>query len=252
MENPIQTVRINDHITALTAEGQCVSYVVEGGLRAAVIDTFYTQEADFGAAVREITQLPLVVLNTHGHGDHTGGNLYFDRVYLNERDQRMLRRYFDNPHVKKMIEAHKLTPCEVVSLKEGDVFDLGGVTLEVMETPAHTPGGVCFLDREDRILFTGDTVLDMIWMQLPDSLPILKLVETMKSVRARKGEYDFLLTGHWQWRTRGLTDPSLVEELLLGARELAAGQTEADVPYEWFGGTSKAHFYSKERRIIYN
>jgi len=40
--------------------------------------------------------------------------------------------------------------------KDGDVFDLGNRTLEVMHTPGHTPDSLCLLDREDKLLFTGD------------------------------------------------------------------------------------------------
>jgi glyoxylase-like metal-dependent hydrolase (beta-lactamase superfamily II) len=41
---------------------------------------------------------------------------------------------------------------------DGDVLDLGGVGLEVLHTPGHTPGSICLYDRVDGVLFTGDTV----------------------------------------------------------------------------------------------
>ncbi len=42
---------------------------------------------------------------------------------------------------------------------EGDRIPLGGTEIEVLHTPGHTPGSVCFLDRKNRVLFAGDTVL---------------------------------------------------------------------------------------------
>ncbi len=250
MSDSIRITPVNGHITALTTEGMCISYVVCGKDRAAVIDTF-TAEERFGDAVRSITSLPLVVLNTHGHGDHTAGNNYFDKARLNAQDHWMFEELLDDPEMRQDMEDQGLAPCQVTALADGDLFDLGGITLEAIHTPGHTPGSICLLDREDRILFTGDAVLDMIWMQLPESLPIPKLVESLERLSARRSEFDQLLTGHWQWRSEGLTDASLLDELLTGARELAAGKTDGDVPYEWFDGVSRAHFYAEERRIIY-
>ncbi|MEM9209684.1 MAG: MBL fold metallo-hydrolase, partial [Pseudomonadota bacterium] len=40
---------------------------------------------------------------------------------------------------------------------EGDVIDIGGRQLEILETPGHAPDSICLLDRANRLLFTGDT-----------------------------------------------------------------------------------------------
>ncbi len=252
MAEKLKIVQVNDHITALVMEGWGVSYVVRGSTRAALVDTMMLEDRSFGEVVRSITTLPLVVLNTHGHGDHTAGNVYFDKVHLNELDQWMFREDLKDPDMRKAMDAQGLTACELAGLDDGDMFDLGGIMLEAIALPGHTPGCICLLSREDRILFTGDGVLDMIWMQLEDSLPIPKLVESLERLEARRGEFDNLLAGHWQWRSQGLTDARLLDELLAGAKDLAARKTDQDVPYEWFGGTSKAHYYAEERRIIYN
>ncbi len=41
-------------------------------------------------------------------------------------------------------------------LKEGDVFDLGGISVEIYACPGHTKGSLCMLVREERTLITGD------------------------------------------------------------------------------------------------
>ena len=43
-------------------------------------------------------------------------------------------------------------------IRGGEVIDLGGLHLEVIELPGHTPGGILLLLKEDRILFTGDSI----------------------------------------------------------------------------------------------
>ncbi|MBQ1315776.1 MAG: MBL fold metallo-hydrolase, partial [Erysipelotrichaceae bacterium] len=42
-------------------------------------------------------------------------------------------------------------------VRNGDVFDLGDIQLEVIETPGHSPDSVMYLDRANQLLFTGDT-----------------------------------------------------------------------------------------------
>ena len=43
-------------------------------------------------------------------------------------------------------------------IRDGQILRLAGIELEVISTPGHTPGGVCYLDRKDKILFSGDTL----------------------------------------------------------------------------------------------
>jgi glyoxylase-like metal-dependent hydrolase (beta-lactamase superfamily II) len=47
---------------------------------------------------------------------------------------------------------------DAVAVKEGDVIKIGNLNFEVIETPGHTPGGVCYLERNEKILFSGDTL----------------------------------------------------------------------------------------------
>ena len=69
--------------------------------------------------------------------------------------------------------------AEFLTLTEGDVFDLGGLFLEVYELPGHTPGGIVLLDRKDRILFSGDSILEQTWMQLPECLPMEQFLASL-------------------------------------------------------------------------
>ncbi|MCB1082882.1 MAG: MBL fold metallo-hydrolase, partial [Simkania sp.] len=43
-------------------------------------------------------------------------------------------------------------------LQEGEVIEVGKLKLIVIETPGHTPGGVCFYLDKEKILFSGDTL----------------------------------------------------------------------------------------------
>ncbi|HOO28818.1 MAG TPA: hypothetical protein PLU43_10170, partial [Lachnospiraceae bacterium] len=101
----------------------------------------------------------------------------------------------------------------------------------------------------DRILFSGDGIIEQIWMQLPESLKIADLIRSMNRLKYLRPEYDHILTGH----SRGLEDASLFNDLLAAAIDLENGNTKEDVSYEWFDGTCMAHPYGKEpHKIVYD
>lgn len=119
----------------------CSAFLVAGSEKALVIDTGMG-ETDIMAECRALTALPLELVNTHYHMDHTGRNADFGRYYMHPAD----------------IEKCSVKGAEAVPVTEGYRFELGGRTLEVLETPGHTPGSICLYDREEKIMFVGDTV----------------------------------------------------------------------------------------------
>ena len=103
----------------------------------------------------------------------------------------------------------------------GDVIDLGGRTLEVFGLPGHTPGGILLLLREDRILFTGDSINHHLWMQLDGCLTIREYVKELDKVMFLLDRADIILHGH----ARDADDISLLCCLRDGAQEICDGKT---------------------------
>lgn len=100
------------------------------------------------------------ILNTHGHADHVMGNQKLKRllnipVCMHEADD----SFFNDPAIREQ-SFHELgfLPSDPVDikLKDGDELELGTFNIEVIHTPGHTPGSVCYLS--DGNLFTGDTL----------------------------------------------------------------------------------------------
>ena len=107
-ENPfVEVEKLADGVWSLLSPGGCptLCYLVEGAERALLIDTGFGV-GDLKALCERLTDKPLLVVDTHSHGDHVLGNPQFDRVYIhaldleagraaNEPEQR--RRFMDAP-----------------------------------------------------------------------------------------------------------------------------------------------------------
>ena len=226
----------------LMDEGHMASgYIVVGSEKVAVIDTMNGLN-DLHAVVRKITDKPIVVINTHGHPDHIFGNVYFEEAYLNPKDLELAESFKNIPEFKKACEEHGISMPPFKPVKEGDIFDLGGKTLEVYELPGHTPGGIVLLLKEDRILFTGDAVNHYLWMMLDGCLKLSDYVKELDRIMFLENEADFILQGHAQ----EFEDISLMRCVRNGIAEIVEGKTENDEPYEWFGGVGKKHPFKLE------
>lgn len=233
--------KLTDHVWLLDDNGESTGYLVVGTKRAMVIDTMNGSE-DVKALVRTITDLPLLLVNTHCHPDHIGGNHFFDEVYINERDLPLID-IFTRPEVKDRIPVIKYT-------KEGDCFDLGNLTIEVYELPGHTLGSILLLLKEDRILFTGDAINHHLWMQLPDCASLRETLQNLERLDFLKERADKILHGH----AREFDDISLMSSLENGFRDLINQHgteiSSVDPDYKWFGGMAKQHFFDDEGSVI--
>lgn len=241
-------VRINEHIWLLNDKDESTGYLVMGKERALLIDTMNGYE-DVNAVVRNLTDLPFDVINTHGHPDHIYGNVYFDKVYMHPDDWEIAFGYLKNPEFKEAVRKRDLKFSGLLPVEEGDVFNLGGIKLEVYHIPGHTPGGICLLDREDRILFTGDSIIEQTWMQMEESLSLDVFYDALNKITKIRDCFDYVLTGHTREK---LEDASLCEVHREAVHDIIEGKTANDVMYSWYGGIAKAHPYGKEpRRIVY-
>ena len=116
-------------------------YLIEGTDRAILIDAG-TKIPGLRKIVEGIVKKPVELVISHAHGDHIGAMDEWDTVWMNAADE-------------AIIPAGKYTGQKRY-LTDGQVFDLGGRTIEVVFTPGHTPGSTTFLDKEAHYGFSSD------------------------------------------------------------------------------------------------
>lgn len=101
------------------------------------------------------------LIHTHGHLDHVSATAAIQQqtgapVLLHEADQILL----DNLELQATMFGLTVPASPTVDryICEGDKVDWGKDTLSVIETPGHSPGGICLNLERDKILFAGDTL----------------------------------------------------------------------------------------------
>jgi glyoxylase-like metal-dependent hydrolase (beta-lactamase superfamily II) len=240
---------------------EAISYLVLGEDRAALIDTG-CGIGDIRALVEEFTDLPIVVVNTHSHNDHVAQNYMFDEVEIFDdpvsRDR--ARRGCSHEEMAHLIsegmtwkplpedfdpEAYHVPPFEVTRwLKDGDVVDLGGRSLEVIHTPGHSPDSVCLLERGARLLWTGDLFYTgAIYTYLPGG-DVDTFIESYGKIIGLFTHYDRLMPSHNEpW-----VEKEILREVLKAVEDIRAWKAKKYI--EGMDGDIKIRRYNYERFAI--
>ena len=214
-------------------------YLVVGREKALLIDTGFGL-GSLKRVVDGLTDKPLIVINTHGHPDHVGGNAEFGTALLRAEDMELYGskgsfecRLEEAGHWGIADAAEKLqtTPPAPTLLDSGTVLDLGGRLLLVLHTPGHTMGSVCVFDEESGALFTGDNTNEHGVSLGEDSSSTVEIY--LKSLeRIRTLGATVLYTGHMP----GAVSPEQIDRLIACAERILAGERGEYVKSPMFEG----------------
>jgi glyoxylase-like metal-dependent hydrolase (beta-lactamase superfamily II) len=188
---------LGDDVHVIAEPPHVNSYLIIGTRRAVLFDT------GMGiASIREVaerlTDRDLLVVNSHNHWDHRGGNAPFTQIAIHESARaafaepvpavelsgfaasvaemlakfRLYReldeayfRLLEPQYVPRRLPAGFSSAAWTIAptvpsqlLADGDQLDLGGRVLDVLHTPGHTPDSICLFDARAGRLFAGDTL----------------------------------------------------------------------------------------------
>jgi glyoxylase-like metal-dependent hydrolase (beta-lactamase superfamily II) len=147
----VNVKEITPRVYLLDESGESTGYLVVGSDKAALIDTMNGGE-DLKALAASITDLPVMVINTHGHCDHIAGNIYFEEAWIHPADLELAKQHMSFDGFVQFFEEKGLSMPPFKFLEDGQVIDLGDLTLQVIWMPGHTQGSILLLLKEERIL----------------------------------------------------------------------------------------------------
>lgn len=123
-------------------------------------------EALISEYIEKENLVPVHQIYTHAHFDHVFGCNFISENYhiLPECHEADVALYMNMKEQHRMFlgsdDDVRMPPLGRI-LTEGDKISFGTHTLEVIHIPGHTPGGVCFYEQKEQVLFTGDSLFQM-------------------------------------------------------------------------------------------
>ena len=240
---------------AFVEQSCAICYLIEGRDYALLIDSIIGL-GNLKAFCETLTDKPIRLVNTHAHSDHVGGNFHFDECWMHHRDIGFFQTCIG---VKKeqLIEMAKQTalpeyrdliepdgsfadwnPIKVYPLYDGDVFDLGDRTVEVVEVGGHTAGSIVLIDHKTRIAYTGDACNGNTLLEFDNSLPVISYMRNLLHLKEHQQEFDRMYGGH------EIFDASLVDEAIETVAKVVAG---TDARCERTGMTGGPVLYAAEK-----
>lgn len=238
-----KTEKVSDRIIRIYAFSTELMYLVLGDKRAALLDTG-SGIGSLKACVEQLTDLPVTVLLTHGHVDHAMGAAEFAEVYMNREDDYIYRQHgageFREASLSLMVPGTDATKADLIptrdvntlrDLKGGDVFDLGGVHVEVYDCPGHTRGSVVFLIPEERTVLLGDACNELTFLFDDYSTTVTEYQQALEKLDAQlAGKYDTVLLSHGD----GRGFPDQIRGVIQVCRDIRGGNTD-DIPFLFQG-----------------
>lgn len=244
----------------ISEPGHVNSWLIEGEKDAILFDTGLGV-ANIRKVAEETTPKRLLVVNSHYHFDHTGGNRLFDEFAIHrigaplvaqETPPEVAEGYM--AYAKRLLEAwgpyreaddlyfHLLTAERTIRpfpkdfdpdayaivptvptrlLEDGDVLDLGGRKLRVLHTPGHSPDCICLLDEANGLLFGGDTINTGPIYAQAEESDLQQFAESTARLAEMAGAYKRVFVCHFL----RFDEPSaLVREIAAGFRALLDGE----------------------------
>lgn len=178
----VQIIREDEH-TFRIEDGFVRFFLLEGNDKALLIDSG-VDTPDAKEIAMSLTEKPLLLLNTHGDGDHTSGNSAFSTYFIGKEDYVACNM------------AEKFPASAPEFLEDGQVIDLGDRPLTVCKIPGHTVGSVAVLDTNARTIYTGDSVSTAFIYMFGKHRSVEQYAESLEKLIRLRDRYDIIKPSH--------------------------------------------------------
>jgi glyoxylase-like metal-dependent hydrolase (beta-lactamase superfamily II) len=213
---------------------EVISYLIIGTKQAVLFDTGMGI-GNIHDLVSRMTSRPVVVLNSHTHNDHVGGNWQFPFVFgmdtaFTRNSAKGSRDDAQSELASGMIcgdlpkgfnaATYATKPWKIsMAVHDGFKINLGGRTVEIIATPGHTPDAICLFDRANGMLFTGDTYYPApIWLYRPET-DMDAYVASVKRIAALQPQVKVVLGAH----NVPVAEPTVLPKLVAAIEAVRAG-----------------------------
>ena len=220
--------------------GVCVTLIV-GENRALLFDTGYGLGGLRGI-IRDITDKPLTVVNSHGHWDHALGNWMFPEARLHPDDFALyesvcapgarlgtLRRAEQEDALPPGFDREEYlnAPNAKIIPETGETLALGGVDAQIIPMPGHTRGSVVLYLPQKELIVMGDNWNPTVWVFFAYGLPVFPFREALRDIL--KLPFRQVLTSHGE---RAYPRETL-EQYVLGMTDelILNAPKDRDTPY---------------------
>ena len=197
------------HTYAINEFGMATCFLLLGNEKGLLIDTGCGM-SNIKESVEQLTNKPYDVVLTHGHVDHVICAPLFSEVYCHPNDWAearapkwsMAAAYPDMMRPFGSFDTYDIQPSDLrfygpiqklLPVTEGYKFELGGRSVEVIETPGHTYGSICLLDPISKILFSGDACNPNLGIT---ATSVERTLDGLQKLKARQSEFNRNFNGH--------------------------------------------------------
>lgn len=230
----------------ITSKMNITMALVIGSERAAIIDTGYGVTGDLEKIIKNITDKPVICILTHCDPDHAGSAALFDEIYMSSLDEELMQKGALNLRTrmmlvknscagnKELIEYAKLHMAKdnqfpYINIEDGDSFDLGDCKLEAISLGGHTKGSMCFFNRQENYVVTGDSIANNNSPVLffDKCMPLSVYKKNLEQFIERTGDDVIIYTGHDILPLK----KKIIPEIITLCDEIVGGDTANDTPY---------------------
>ena len=209
---PLEAVKIDERTYSIEDNGvRCLLFT--GTKQSLLIDAGFGASGSVKDAVEALTDKPVMLAITHADPDHIGGAGEFSEVFMHPAEM---------PYYLKNTKPD----AQVRPLWEGDVVDIGGRRFEIVLIPGHTAGSIAFLDRENRVIVTGDSVSAGPVFMFGDERSIQAYIVSMEKLKTMSGAFDLIYPAHGPLPLK----PQRIDEMLAAAGKLLVGELSPQEP----------------------